>query len=1124
MLTIYKASAGSGKTYTLTLEYIKILLGIKLTDGSERYVLNSDHYAPGGHRLSGRHRGILAITFTNAATEEMKSRIVAELSALATGGDSKYRDTLIALYGCTAHELMQVARMALSEMLYDYGNFNVSTIDSFFQTVLRTFSRELDQQGDYELSLNLDDVVAQAISMMLDDLNYGRADADGRLGRWIRRYVMDRLEQGGSYNFFNRSGRMLSSISASVARALNDETYTTRSERFRQYMEQPQLLQTFESELRSRIKDAATAIKASAQEFASAIAADGIPESAIKSGIMPRVVKAIDNPESLTIKDFDLAAFKMLTEQPDFDKFWVKKYFKEIRHLGDRLDEVFELARTFACEAVANVELIDIYAKIADSLPMLEFIGITERYMQEFLRQSNTVLISDTGELLKRIISDAEMPFIYERLGMKLESLLIDEFQDTSHLQWHNLRPLVANSIAQGRDSLIIGDEKQAIFRFRNSDSSLLGHLVSDRDFPDSHAMRGARAGENTNYRSAGGIVRFNNTLFRRIAADLDMDSYGNVVQIPSEAKYNQPAYIRLQFTPKGMEANGLFETMAAEIRRQHQSGYNWRDILILVRYRDEAKAIAEYLMLHHPDIKLLSSEALMLNSSSAVRTIIGILKLVERSYRAPSQVSEGPRTPYASRTDVMMMMSRFAYYTGEGFDGAAALELALADSADAPTPLLDQIQAIRSENPANLVALIEAIVSHKISARLRQKEYAYIAALQDLAIKHCSGADPSLATFLADYDRNIDKWAIKASSKLDAVEIMTLHKSKGLERACVHIPLADWKMRKTTEDIWLPVDETPAGFEADIVPPLLRITYSRNHALRTASRSPFRDTLDRMEKEIIADNLNLAYVAFTRASRELMVYSGTQNVGEWFANSLNRQDSAEELVDPSLMPLSQWYDAGSGTLTYGDPTTGCAEASAPDTPAGEYMVVRRDDTREITNIDDILTDDLDIGGEVEKEIVDRATDAALAEAARVGLNLHAVLSDVRVVDDLADAVRRLSLRQGLSVDEAADYLSKLQHAFDIADQVVSTWFSPDIEVFAERSIYLPATDETFRPDRVVVDSNGTVSVIDYKFTSEKREAHRRQVELYMSLMRRLGYDKVKGFLWYPLLGLTINV
>ena len=1129
MLTIYKASAGSGKTYTLAFEYVKLLLGVKLTDGSERYVLNDARYVPGGQRIACRHRGILAITFTNAATEEMKSRIVRELARLAGDVDADYRERLVSIFGCSAPELKSAAALALSEMLYDYGNFNVSTIDSFFQSVLRTFSREIDHQGDYELSLNLDDVVAQAISLMLDDLNYGRAENSTRLNRWIRDYVLTRLQQGGSYNFFNRAGRMLSSVSASVASALGDETYTTRAEVFRRYIADPERITRFEKELRKAITLRGTAIKAAAEDFVRMADGLGMPADAYNKSFRPRVDKAISDPSSLTAKDFGIGLFKMLTEEPEQKKFYVQSRIKNIKHLGASLDDVFECACRFAEVAVGNIGEMSVLGEIVGSLPLLEFIGMTEAYMQKFLRDNNMMLISDTGELLKRIISDAELPFIYERLGMKLDSLLIDEFQDTSHLQWHNLRPLVANSIAEGHDSLIIGDEKQAIFRFRNSDSELLGRLVGERDFPDSHCLRGNVPAENTNYRSAGAIVRFNNTLFRRMARNLGMECYGNVVQTPAAKNASMPAYIRLQFVDAcdNDMKNEIFERMASEINRQHASGYRWRDILILVRARDEAKAIAEFLMYRHPEIRLLSSEALMLNSSVAVRTIIGMLKLVERSYRAPAEVGERRRMQYASKADVVMMISRFAYYRGEGFGASEALELALGEAADAGGTLQREVLAIRAENPANLVALVEAVIAHKIPQAQRETEYAYIAALQDLAIKHCESADPSLSSFLAEYDRNIDKWAIKASSKLDAVEIMTVHKSKGLERACVHMPLADWKLRRKTEDLWLPLDDGLPGFDPDIVPPLLRVTTSKNNILRTSPKSPFASVLERNERDIDADNLNLAYVAYTRASRELLVYSGVDNIGSWFAEAMQQCGDDSERTDTSLMPLSDYYDVSSGIFEFGVPT-GCevilAENVGCDVPAGEYTVVCRDDARELTAIDDMLGDDPDIGGEEIKEITDDDSDNAMAGAARRGQNLHAVLASVRTRSDLPQSVGRLALRLGLSSDESKEYLRVLEDAFDKAGDHALAWFSPENKIFAERAIYFPKTGETFRPDRVVVAPDGSVAVVDYKFTTEARVGHRRQVELYISLLKRMGREKVDGFLWYPLLGLIIKV
>ncbi len=1125
MLTIYKASAGSGKTFTLALEYIKLLLGVKIRE-TGAYVLNHKKYTGFG-RLADRHRAILAITFTNAATEEMKSRIVRELGLLANDKKSNYRDKLLQLFGCTPAEMQEVAARALAEILYDYSNFNISTIDSFFQTVLRTFSRELDHNGDYELSLDLDDVVATSISVMLDDLNFSSGKSNSRLGQWIRRYVFDNLGSGKSYNFFNRSGNMLATLARFVSKALADEEYIDRAEDFRRYMAEPSRLREFEKALLERKKAIAANIAAAASEFMASIAACGM-DSAPTKYFSERLRKA--QAGELTASDLGLKAFSEFRETGSAKGFFLAKPWKaasestqaEISSAVGTLIEVFDTASQ-----------ADIYTEIYRSLPNLEFIGLTENYMQQFLRESNTVLISDTGELLKRIISDAEMPFIYERLGMRLNHLLIDEFQDTSRLQWHNLKPLVTNSVDNRNDSLIIGDEKQAIFRFRNSDSELLASEVENVDFPDKSVVRGHKAGENTNYRSAGAIVRFNNTIFSRVASETGFsDYYSNVVQTPGEKLLDVPAYIRINFIDERNEetTGAIFARLADDILRQHNAGYKWSDILILARVNKEAKDIAEYLMFNHPEIPLLSSEALLLNSSGAVRTIIGMLRLVERSYYS----APGPDNThvYATKADIGLMISRFSYYTGEGFDAATALNMALSEEAGSEG-IYNELEQIRAENPANIVALIETIVARKIPVPQREKEYAYIAALQDIAVKHCESADASLRTFLENYDRHIDKWAILASNKLNAVEIMTVHKSKGLERACVHIPFADWGKSHRSNDVWLTLDNGLAGFDSAIVPPLLRISVSDKSALKTSDLSPFCEHLRGLDRQEDADNLNLSYVAFTRASRELCVAATKDNVGDWLFNAISAPDTAADSTDIALMPVSEYFDPETGIFEYGTPTApkpeeSTADESAPDTvQAGNYEVFMREDTRELTTVDDILSaeTDMDIGGEETKEIVDgQFENQAMAEAATRGLLMHSILQDVRTRADLPRAIRRAALRNRLDADAERAITAELDAAFDACAPHTARWFAPQNRVFAERTIYLPATGETFRPDRVVVTSDGNVEVIDYKFTSGVRRKHAQQMEVYLSLLRQIEQAPVTGYLWYPLLGKIIKM
>lgn len=1117
MLTIYKASAGSGKTFTLAYEYIKTLLGIKL-HGQGRYCLNSDRYAPGGHRYPRRHAAILAITFTNAATDEMKSRIVRQLDMLADpSAQTPYTAMLLAEFGCTEAELRHAATKALAELLYDYGAFNVSTIDSFFQNVLRTFSREIDHQGDFELTIDRKDTLRQAISLMLDELNTEGSTKAPALYKWIRDYVLGNLDSGGRYNFFNRDGKILSDLSDTVDRAM-DETFSGFADAIEQYLSDPERPEAFRKVLVDKMAHAFDACAALAERLEAIRLAHGMPDKAYGS-LAARLATAMERPKKIGATVLKIKVFEKSPDSLCEDDFFTKAIRKAY---PAAVAEATSLLIDFVAEFPRAIGRRGIYAELLDALGTLRFIGHARSTLERYLRESNMVLISDTGDLLRRIISDAEMPFIYERLGMKLTNLLIDEFQDTSPLQWHNLKPLVANSLATDNDSLIIGDEKQAIYRFRNSDSELLGSRVQTADFPDSHVLRGSAPSDNTNHRSAGDIVRFNNALFGHIATDIGAAHYGNVAQAVSPGLDTTPAYIRLTFNGNDKEGDAfIFEDMAREILRQHADGYNWRDILILVRRRSEARRVVEFLTTNHPEIRLLSSEALLLSSSSAVRAIVSMLKLVARSYEGKSATRGDDSPVYATKGDIEMMITRFNHYSSQGYDCMGALALAMEEGADASDYINSQVDVIRAENPANLVALIEAVAAHRLSAEQRTAEYAYIAALQDLAVKHLDGPDPSLASFLAEYDRNEQKWAILAPSSLDAVEVMTVHKSKGLERACVHIPFAGWELTHNRTGLWIDMSGFDE-FDSDIVPPAMRVDVSAASPLRNPAISPVADAIAADILAETVDNLNASYVAFTRASRELSVHCGADGIGD------NIRRAFDAILADGDLPFVP--DDSGECYVLGVPTSPASkDISGNGTiEAGEYPVTFRDDTRDLVSIDDILAADDDLGDDEAKEIVDAAAPFAgtpeMQLASRRGQNLHAVLASMRTIADMEPALRRHCARAGINADEMESYRAELLHAFEVAGDQVRQWFDPANSIFPERSIYDPRTGVTSRPDRVAVRPDGTVAVVDYKFTTEARASHRRQVEAYRTLLHALGHNHVDAFLWYPLLDKIIKV
>ena len=1136
MLTIYKASAGSGKTFTLAYEYVKILLGLKpaSASGHGHYVLNSRKYSPDGHRHPDRHRGILAITFTNKATEEMKTRIVKELNLLCSlpsdgRPDTIYAGKLVSEFGCSREELRDAAQLALRELLCDYSSFFVSTIDSFFQTVLRTFAREVDHQGDYAIETDDRYAVACGIGLMLDDLNSGEAPDAAPIVSWISSFMMARIAEGKKFNIFNRSARVVENLAAYVGRAC-DETFRARRDEIMAYLADNSKVRALKTLLQKRSADDLARLRDAAMPLPAMLEAEGFDPRVVPASVRTLMELALNSEpvpkDKLGIGDDSKAKTnkKVRDASPaDGSSIYVKTYARKIS-----AKEYLYPSTAFGEALTGFVRLVyDLHvdrvlcSRLAVAAENLEFLGYVWRYIDTFRKENNLILLSDTNDLLDRIIKDAEMPFIYERLGMRLTNLLIDEFQDTSHLQWKNLRPLVGNSIAEGHDSLIIGDEKQAIYRFRNSDSALLHHLVASRDFPDSHIMRGSLPEENTNYRSAPGIVEFNNRLFESLAATFKVDGYENVRQnLPARA--SAPSYVSLRFFGKAEAAaasgsvaedrDPRLELMCADILRQHrEGGYSWRDIVILVRGRREAVRIADYIRRHYPAIALLSDEALLLNSSGAVRQIVSMLKLVDRSYAIRTSGSDdggADSAPvYASRGDIVMMISRFDFYIGEGLSPEDALRKALGNAPEAGSQIHEDVAGVRAENPSNPVALVETIVARKISPARRAAEQAYISAFQDVLIEYCALNNPSLHGFLNWWDARKETLSLSSAPEADAVGIMTIHKAKGLEWPCVHLPYADWEMYKPAETLWL--DTSVLDFiPENLRPPMLRV---ETEELFGCESSPFAPMYLADRRGQIADNLNVAYVAFTRAVSELCVMCDPAgNLGAAIAGAF-----PEEAVGGCVL-------CGEPTVK---PTTDAPSTGACACRCEGYEVVFRDDARELITVEDATSEagagSLDIGGEADKEINDSPARRQMAER---GTNLHNILASMLRRGDLPRAVAEIAASCRLDSRTADEYSALLEEAFAAGGALVEEWFSDAVTVLAERSIYDAGSGETFRPDRVMLYPGGRTVVVDYKFTSETRPSHLRQVKMYLALLARMGHAEADGYLWYPALGKIIKV
>lgn len=1155
MLKIYKASAGSGKTYTLAYEYIKILLGVKQDSGE--YRLNSPKYVKGQRAISNRHRYILAITFTNKATEEMKRRIIEKLDALTVvpppgRKDAEYARELCDEFGCRREELAEAAAKALRQLLYFYSAFNVTTIDSFFQKVLRTFAFELDRQGDFSVELNDRYAVQTAVNAMLDDFNR-TGDIRNPLGKWIVGYIGGQLETGDRTNFFNRNSKLHRTL-VGILTNICEETFKPYEAEMKAYLEidspdggNLQKVDALLRELRKAKGAILEDIRRDVELGLRSLAASGVTLDQIRSNSTPRKYieeyflsgkkctrPMMDNETLVKVISSDGAEpenlYKKSFKGSDADKEFFADMLRRVRR------------RYYDFFSIESIE------KAVGEFALLAFAW---RYLINFSADSNTVLLSDTNNIISRIIGKEDTPFIYERMGENLQNFLIDEFQDTSRMQYDNLKPLLESGLSENHDSLIIGDEKQSIYRFRNSDSSMLRSHVKE-DFPKATygtEELGSLPGQNTNWRSAADIVRFNNSFFTILAGALGVDGFGNVCQTIAGKHLNHSGYV--EFVPitedaaieafgdddaQGLTADKIkrlhaVDVMAGKMKHQHDVlGYGWKDIAVLVNTNEEGAAVIDRLGTY--GIPVMSEESLYVKRSAAVQLVVNVLKLM-----AASGTGDVPANGFPNSAQLARLMSRLEYFHNKGLTVDEALDCAL-DSSDRDADAVG-IDAIRKRKPSTLPSLVETIIREQIvaSGSPLRGEVAYLTAFLDYVNDYCSKYNPTLKAFLDAWESPKNKPTVSSASDLDAVNVMTIHKSKGLEFDCVHIPFGSWDLIGKPRGQWIAFPDIP-GVDRDLCPPAIYLALDERFSMEG---SLLYGAYMQDRKARIEDTINKTYVAYTRASEQLIVYYDPgKGIGVNVSDAMKAGLKNLSDDNPFLTDISQCCDTGDGSFTMGviltkeeariaagkagddgkrdndddaDTTIRMDEYTSPDNP----------DALVITRVADVLDAAPEEEGMTVGGIRDHIDVYADEEARLRGIMLHDVLSRIHRVDDIDRAVASYGVEYGLSSGERKSLLGMIRDMLDMDNGHIRRWFDDNERVRCEQPVH-DSGENWCRIDRLVFLSDGSAEVVDYKFTSDRPKGHRRQVLYYMSLIRKMGYRKVRGYLWYPFLGDIVEV
>lgn len=1152
MLQLQRASAGSGKTYTLTKIYIRNFLAKKVNN---RYRLRTE---PEMRAVHGR---ILAITFTNKATNEMKQRIVtalANLAGLYSQDDEKidYLSDFIEEFSATKEQVQQAALLGLNILLHGYSDFQISTIDAFFQSILRTLAVETDRNESYQIELDDKYLSQVGVDMTLSEVNDNTGRKKSYAKFWIQSLILDMLRDGEGWNPFKKSKNGLYAELVNFTNLFHSEVFKENVEaELMEYLTSDVDYMKVYSKLKKSHKDCHEEYKEAYSESRTAILEmlknEGCDFNSLNSknygGLWRRQSDSDFSDVPIGKVKFGFGKSIMSLEGVDEEDGVV--LLKDYKEKADALQGLASMLCDHR-DLMLEWEILDrFWSATNGKLYYLGLIKSIKENIRQFREENNIIPLSETNRILQGIINEDDAPFIYERVGTYINYYLIDEFQDTSRLQWSNLCPLVSESLSheEDYDNLIIGDVKQSIYRFRNAEPMLIQNDVPERFDCE---IRGESVDENTNWRSNREIVKFNNSFFHGIAHTLDCERgadksdstrlkisslYSNAIQ--KIKNIDKPGYVEVNFM--GHNANA-YDEMGDLVHRLLDKGYAQKDIAFLVSNGDHGVALIDALMAYNADeknagktpISVISEESLKISSSSAVKLVVAVLQLIVKG-NAKKGVKTDDRRNSKVEMDEFISSYNYIYCNNPDLSATEIIERYFSDESN-----INVSDLLKEVHTVALPALVENIIIKVVPEKLRQSDVAFLAAFQDEVLEYCQMYPADIASFVRWWnDTGAKKSSISSPEDTDAVQIMTIHKSKGLEFKCVIIPYADWSLDVTKPStIWVR-PKLPDNVEISGMPPYLPI--GMNNALKdTLYNDDYEHEFDR----IVVDQLNKTYVAFTRAVNELYIYAQSTKKAEstLIGDYLKRivpQMYDTKLLDPSEIEFTVKendiiIDDSGELLTYrmGGVTPDDVRKFKDKSDESESDDKEKIADYHVNTKTELLVTDSEKDAEDDNEVrSDNAAEKESKESRRRGRLLHSIMEQVIVADDLPAAIRRMKIAGRLKGNDADEVEAFLKAK--MADDKVAKWFDKDLDVITERTI-LCSDDKNRRPDRIVVSKECDLEVIDYKFGEQLNDNYNtQQVRRYIKLLREIKaedgspkYRSVRGYLWYVSLGVIKEI
>ncbi|MGD1839549.1 MAG: UvrD-helicase domain-containing protein [Thermonemataceae bacterium] len=893
---IYNSSAGSGKTYTLTKAYLTL-------------TLNSYQ----GEFIPDYFKRILAITFTNEAANEMKARVLNTLKAFATGEAHPMLQDIQRALQLPANVLRERAQIVFNKIIYNYSAFSISTIDSFFNRITAAFTQELNVPFNYEIDLDTETLLRNVIDNVINKVG---TEENNDLTQFVIEYASDQIDTGKNWktihrNLHNFSKKLLDEKSLPIMKGM----HALQIQDFKEII----------SEAKTFITDYAAQLQQKAQTGWQLITEKGLKEKDFyygNNGVGGYFKKQTEHP---TAKSSYLNSYVQKALEEDI---WYTTKSKN----GAAIDSIKASLRTLIEDIEAlRAQQQGAYESLQSILKHLYTVSLINEIRQafEFVKMRNNIVhISETNHKIAQIIQHEPVPFIYERLGDQYNHLLIDEFQDTSVLQWQNLLPLIENNLAEQHFNMLVGDAKQAIYRWRGGEMEQLVHIGGkniDELAPETSQPSFLReryehifpyiTTENldTNYRSAAEIVQFNNDFFATVtqkyyqAAAIYDDHFKQ--QVPEQSP--KGAGITFQFLEKENYEETTLDAIENLIDEAQALGFERQHIAILCRKNTKAIQIATYLK--ERGIEVVSADSLLLASDEKVNFLIALLKVIEN-----------PENSLAKSEALYLFYKIFLCKLPDTATNKAIRHIVY----DEKATVEDFYRKLGEEgywiDYAQIQALgiyeivEELLITFQIYERYPYK-LAYIFRFMDWVLEYSTLQSNHLTDFLEEWELKKGSLCVSAPKDSKAVTITTIHRAKGLEYPIVILPFADWQVIPPNWDsMWVNIEQSDLPLAQEKKQKLKHTLINMRKSIKDEA---IGQQLTSEQEKSILENLNLLYVAFTRPVYMLHVltknpteYRDQNTVSQWLKSFLENKVNSQG--EPFWNPSQLFYKFGEGQPT----------------------------------------------------------------------------------------------------------------------------------------------------------------------------------------------------------------